>query len=166
MAASTSKKVTIIRFDREPLAGYVNPAVFLQPAGVELLTAAGAVISVPYAEVKSVRFVKEFPSGKGIPERQAFQTRPKSEGLWVRMHFRDGDCLEGILPNNLLQLESSGFTVAPPETSNTQKVYVPRTALAGIQVLGVIGSPLSRKRTKAAAERRQIGLFETAPTEE
>jgi hypothetical protein len=94
-----------------------------------------------------------------MPERQAFLTRPKSEGLWVRMLFHDGNSLEGVLPNNLLLVEPQGFVMAPPDaTGNTQKVFVPRLALRTMQVLGVIGSPL---RTKRAAEgKRQIGLFE------
>lgn len=160
MTASTRKKVTIDRFEREPVHGFVNSQTFVQAESVEVLSVAGAIIAVPWGEVKAVRFVREFLSGKPLLERQAFRTRPKSEGLWVRMQFRDGDSLEGVLPNNLLQLEPAGFTIAPPDAAgNTQKVYVPRTALSGMQVLGVVGSPLRGKRP-AVDQKRQIGLFE------
>ena len=36
LAGSTTKKVLIRRFDREPMAGYVHPQTYLRPNGVEL----------------------------------------------------------------------------------------------------------------------------------
>lgn len=159
MTASTSKKALVERFDREALPGFLNPQGLLQPQGLELLSTAGTIAVIPWTEVKMVRFVREFPAGRPLPERQTFLTRPKSEGLWVRMKFRDGDTLEGVLPNNLLLLENQGFTMAPPDPgANTQKVFVPRQALLALQVLGVVGSPLRDKR--APEPRRQIGLFD------
>lgn len=159
MTVSTSKKALVERFDREALHGFVTTPGSLQPGGLELLSVAGAVSVVPWTEVRMVRFVREFQTGKVMPERQAFLTRPKSEGLWVRLLFRDGSLLEGVLPNNLLLLEPYGFTMVPPDAAgNTQKVFVPRQALQSLQVLGVIGSPLRSKRV--ADGKRQIGLFE------
>ena len=52
MPASTTKKALIRRYDRETLAGYVNPASFLQPDGVELLSDQGHASIVPYREIK------------------------------------------------------------------------------------------------------------------
>ena len=76
------------------------------------------------------------------------------------MKFRDGEVMDGILPNNLLQLGPYGFTVVPPEPySNNQRVFSPREALSEFQVLGVVGSPLKRRKPKTAA-KEQIGLFE------
>jgi hypothetical protein len=106
-----------------------------------------------------VAFVKDFegdPSGRPI-----FLTRPKLEGLWVRMVFQDGEVMDGILPNNLLNWDIAGFTVTPPEPDgNNQKIFVPRQALRGIQVLGVVGSPLRGKRKKTkVGEAEQPSLF-------
>ena len=158
MAASTTKKVVIRRFDRESLPGYVNPAAFLQPEGAELLSEEGNVARVPYLEIKTISFVREFDAGG--PERHVFLTRPKMAGLWVSLKLRDGEVLEGILPNNLLQLEHYGFSLIPPDPfSNTQRLFVPRSSLLSVQVLGVIGSPLKRLRPKPAP-KEQIGLFE------
>jgi hypothetical protein len=155
---STTKKAVLRRFDKEPLVGYVNPLSFLQPTGVELLSPEGNVVLVPHNEVKALAFVRDFES-PSEPGRQMFQTRPKTEGLWVRLQYRDGDITEGIVPNNLLQIETAGFTVIPPEAyGNTQRIFVPRTALRSVQVLGVVGSPLKKKAKPAAKE--QIGLFE------
>ena len=159
MAASTTKKVVIRRFERESLSGYVNPAGFLQPEGAELLSEDGNVSKVPYPEIKTISFVREFEDAAGA-ERHVFKTRPKMAGLWVSLKLRDGEVMEGILPNNLLQLEHYGFSLIPPDPfSNTQRLFVPRPALISVQVLGVIGSPLKRLRPKPAP-KEQIGLFE------
>ena len=73
---------------------------------------------------------------------------------------RDGDVMDGILSNNLLQLEPYGFTFIPPEPySNNQKIFCPREALSEFHVLGVVGSPLTRRRRKEVP-KEQIGLFE------
>ena len=158
MAGSTTKKAIIRRYDREPLSGYVNPISFLQHTGIELLSAEGLVATVPYADVKSVAFVRDFDQ-PAAPERLVFQNRPKMEGLWVRLRFRDGELMEGILPNNLLALEPYGFTVVPPDSyGNQQRIFVPRASLEAIEVLGVVGSPLKRKARPAGKD--QIGLFD------
>jgi len=158
VAASTIKKVLVRRYDRETLAGHVNPAVYLLPEGVELVTTQGNSVIVPYPDVKSVAFVRDFESvGTG---RQVFQTRPKMPGLWVSLEFRDGDRMEGMIPNNLMLLEPAGITVTPPDPfGNQQRIFVPRTSLRAVEVLGVVGSPLRKRKAKPAA-KEQIGLFE------
>ncbi len=160
MAGSTSKKVRINRFEREPLLGFVNPLTYLRPSGVELLTPDGNYAVVPYSEVKAVQFVKDFEPPDPAAERKVFSTRPKMDGLWVRVKFRDGEVMDGILANNLLLMESQGFTVVPPDPySNNQRLFLPRAALAELQVLGVVGSPLRRRKPKPVP-KEQIGLFD------
>jgi hypothetical protein len=159
LAASTTKKALIRRFEKEALSGYVNPFSYLQPTYVELLSEAGNIVSVPYEEIKTVSFVRNFEAGADA-ERQIFQTRPKMEGLWVSLSFRDGEVMQGIMPNNLLQVEPQGFTVIPPDSAgNVQRVFVPRAALQSVEVLGVVGSPLNRRKGKPAP-KDQIGLFD------
>jgi hypothetical protein len=160
VSGSTTKKAVIRRFEKEPLSGYVNPLTFLQLTGIELLSPEGNVVLAPYGDVKTVVFVRDFDAA---PEsgRQVFQTRPKTEGLWVRLEYRDGDVAEGILPNNLLQIETHGFTIIPPDAyGNVQRLFVPRMALRSVQVLGVVGSPLKLKKKAKPAAKEQIGLFE------
>ncbi len=141
------------------MPGFVNPASFLQPGGVELLSGDGHAAAVPYGEIKFVSFVREF-EGEGEPERPNFQTRPKVAGLWVNLRFRDGSLLEGIIPNNLMLLEPLGFTVTPPDSAgNLQRLWVPRHSLMAVEVLGVVGSPLRQRKPKPAA-KDQIGLFD------
>lgn len=149
----------ITRFEREILLGFVSPATYLTPAGLELLSISGTVLIVPYDEIKTVSFVRDFRQGEPRKEMRAFTARPKMEGLWLRMRFRDGDSMDGVLSNNLLLLDGNGFTVIPPDPGfQNQRIFVPRAALAQVQVLGVIGSPLRASRRKAAV-KDQIELF-------
>ena len=151
------------RFDREPLTGFVSAHTYQLPAGIELLRPDGEVALVPYSEIKTVSFVKDFEGAREEFEARLFQTRPKMEGLWVRLQFRDGEQMDGVLPNNLLLLDRQGFTVTPPVPySNNQRVFVPREALQSVQILGVVNSPL-RKKTRVKPEEDtgvQPGLFE------
>ena len=81
--------------------------------------------------------------------------------LWLRLHFRDGESLEGTAPNNLLQNEPSGFTITPPDpTFQNQRVFVPREALTRIEVLGVIGSSLRRPAKPQPDRDKQLQMFE------
>jgi hypothetical protein len=165
LAASTTKKVVVRRFDREPLTGFVSTHTYQQPSGIELLKPEGDLTVVSYSEIKTVCFVRDFDGFREPLEARLFQTRPKMEGLWVRMKFRDGDVLDGILPNNLLLLDRQGFTFTPPEPySNNQRVFVPREALLTIEVLSVVGSALRKvpagRRVKAVDAAAQPGLFE------
>jgi len=160
LGVSTHKKVLVSRFDREPLAGFVNPQGYQQADGLELMTQSGSVSLVPYSEVKLVCFVRDFQQGEPRKELRLFTTRPKMEGLWLRMHFRDGDAMDGILSNNLLQLEPYGFSVVPPDPGfQNQRVFVPKAALARIHVLGVVGSPLRQPRKPKLTPKEQIEMF-------
>lgn len=160
MSGSTTKKVIVERFEREPLRGFVNPQTWLLAAGVEVLTTEGNIVVAPFDQVKVVIFVKDIDGPRFSGERRSYSTRPKNEGLWVRMLFRDGDHLDGLLPNNLLGLEAQGFTVAPPDPgSNAQRIFAPKAGLTAIKVLGVIGGPL-RRRKRVPPSEDQIRLFD------
>jgi len=140
---------------RDSLNGYVGP-VFIADGRLEILNTSGNLVTIDLDEVKGVYFVREF----GDPDltRKTFTTRPRSEGLWVRLTFRDNEVLEGMMPNNLTQLAPEGFFINPPDTrSNTQRIFVPRSALTELTVLAVIGSANRKKRT--AADTRQVPMF-------
>ena len=150
----------VTRFDREPLAGFVNPQSYLQAEGLELLSQGGAVSVVPYLDIKLVCFVRDFQQGEPRKELRLFTTRPKMEGLWVRMRFRDGDVMDGMLSNNLLQMDSYGLSVVPPDPGfQNQRIFVPKAALSTVQVLGVVGSPLRIRKPKPAA-KEQLEMFD------
>jgi hypothetical protein len=68
--------------------------------------------------------------------------------------------MDGVLANNLLQFDPYGFSVIPPDPGfQNQRVFVPKTALSAIQVLGVVGSPLRIKKSKPVS-KEQLEMFE------
>jgi hypothetical protein len=160
LAGSTSKKIIAVRFQGEAVQGFVNPPTYLQETGMELITSSGAVVTIPYEDVKAVCFVKDFETVPVWKENRAFSNRPKLEGLWIRLHFRDGDTLEGIIANDLLLMEEHGLSVAPPDAGFQNRVFIPRQAVSRIQVLGVVGSPLRRRAAPKPSAKEQLKMFE------
>ena len=161
-ASSTNKKVVVIRFDREPLSGVVNPGGFGDSGPVEILSSTGNLIRAALEEIKAICFVKDLPAPDTWQANRLFSVRPKGGGLWLRFRFRDQDSMDGVVPNNLLSLETNGFTVVPPDPSFfNQRIFVPRLAVVEAQVMGVIGSPLRQVATKKTkpASPAQIELF-------
>jgi hypothetical protein len=168
MASSTNKRVLVVRFDREPVTGVVNPAVLFQDGFLEVLSLGGNLITIPATEAKAVCFVKDLPTTEVWKPNRFFTVRPKMEGLWLRLRFRDEDAMDGVAPNNLLLLEPNGFQVIPPDPAFlNQRIFIPKSALLETQVLGVIGSPLRRGAASVTAARKrpaavgQIGLFDS-----
>lgn len=158
---STHKKVIIRKFDRDTINGYVAPDKFVVEGKVEMLNTAGNVVSIELKDVKGIYFVRDFGEPDAL-NRKTFTTRPRTEGLWVRLRFRDNDVVEGMMPNDLTQVTAEGYLINPPDTrSNTQRIFVPRTALAQLTVLAVIGGAAGRRRrpAAAAADARQVPLF-------
>jgi hypothetical protein len=163
MASSTNKKVLVARFDRETLAGFVQTPGGFSAGDLELLTPEGSVVRLPYSEIKAVCFVRDFPDGERWRQHRAFVTRPKSQGLWLRLLFRDQDSIEGLVANNLMLLDPPGFNIIPPDPSfQNQRIFVPRAALTEVQVLSVVGSQLRRPARKAPEKAKdQISLFDS-----
>jgi hypothetical protein len=155
---STHKKVIVRKLDRDTLNGYVAPANFLREGKLELLNTSGTVVAIELTEIKGVYFVRDFMDA-GAPTRKTFTSRPRTEGLWVRLRFKDGEALEAMMPNDLALTLAEGFLVNPPDLrSNTQRIFVPRSALDSLEVLAVIGSA-RRHRPTTAADVRQVPMF-------
>ena len=143
--------------DRDSVSGYVSPADFVNEGKLEILNTSGTVIAVDLREIKGVYFVREFGDSESLT-RKTFTSRPRSEGLWVRLRFKDSEVLEGLMPADLTQNMPEGFLVNPPDQrSNTQRIFVPRTALESLTVLAVIGAT---RRKRAAQDQRQVPMFE------
>lgn len=156
---STHKKVIVRKMDRDSINGYVG-ATFVLDGRLEMLNLAGNVVQIDLDDIKGVYFVREFGDSESLV-RKTFTTRPRSEGLWVRLKFRDNEMVEGMMPNNLTQIGPEGFLIIPPDTrSNTQRIFVPRTALSELTVLAVIGGATSRRKAAAADDARQVQLFD------
>ena len=158
---SSHKKVIVRRFTGDLLPGYLAASHFLEaPASdtrtaqtsdwtLHLLDLSGRIVPVRLGEVKTVCYVRDFnlPDTKD-PERllrRSFLARPRGEGLWVRVAFRSGDSLEGLAPTDLTLADDfmadRGIQISPPDTrSNTQRVFIPRSAITEMQVLAVVTS--------------------------
>jgi hypothetical protein len=159
VASSTTKQVYVRRFDEALMAGYVNPKTYLRPEGLELLDREAQLHLLPYRSIKIVYFVRDFDEASIAEAKTAFQSRPKSGGLWIELEFRDGDSLECLLNNDLLQVGVHGITAMPPDSkSSAQLVFVPRDALEGVKVHGVIGRP-ARAAGRREPARDQRTLF-------
>jgi hypothetical protein len=163
LAVSTNKKVTVVRFDREALHGFVQMANYLAPEGVELLSPAGTVASIPYGDIKCVCFVKDWDKAENLLEKRTFASRPKQEGLWVKAIWRDGDSIEALLANRLLDLDASGYPVVPPDPgANAQRLFLPKAALSELVVLGVVGAgrkPAAARPAKSGPAQ-QLKMFD------
>lgn len=152
---STHKKVIVRKLDRDAVQGYVAPQ-FIADGRLELLNVAGKVVLIDLAEVKGVYFVREFSADESFA-RKTFATRPRTDGLWVRLKFRDNEVLEGLMSNDLTQALPEGWFVIPPDTrANTQRIFVPRSALESMTVLAVIGGPQARRRRAVPAGQEEL----------
>jgi hypothetical protein len=165
---STYKKVVVRRLDHGLVKGFVDPTSYLDPSGIKMLDREGRALVIPLNEIKGVFFVKDFDGNRQRAERKLFQSRPRLAGLWVKMTFKDTEVLEGLLPSNLVEISPEGFLLTPADLySNNLKIFVPRTALSEINVLGVISDGrlrrLAQKRSglpgESATSEHQMGLF-------
>ena len=156
--ATTHKKVIVRKMDRDSVNGYVG-ASFISEGKLELLNTAGNVVSIELRDIKGVYFVREFGDSESLT-RKTFTSRPRMEGLWVRLRFRDNEIIEGMMPNDLVQDGSEGFSIIPPDTrANTQRIFVPRSALAEMTVLAVIGERKTQRRGRFPDDTRQVPMF-------
>lgn len=152
--ASTHKKVVVLLLNRNAAKGYLNPATLGREETIDLLTLDGEHRSIPLQQAKSVYFVREFKD-PFEPERKTFLSRPKLDGLWVRLRFRDEDVMEGIVANNLLDLLDTGVQLTPPDLhGNVLHMFIPRSALLEMKVLGVVGA--ARRSPRATREIRAV----------
>lgn len=165
-SSSTRKRVVIRKLDKGLIKGFLDPQGYLA-SQMEVLDREGRVVQIPLSEVKGVFFVRDFEGNPDRAERKIFRSRPRLAGLWVRMTFKDSEVLEALLPNNLLEVDPLGFLVTPPDVySNNLRIFIPRTALTEMEVLGVISDGVVRRMSQRAAQARvnavadqQFGLF-------
>ncbi len=123
---------------------------------MDLLTSDGEHESIPLEKIRSIYFVRDFDADFE-PERKVFLSRPKLDGLWVRLRYADNETIEGVVPNDLLSLLDNGVHITPPDlNSPTDRIFIPRSALTELTVLGVVGIA---RRKPAAALAAQPRLF-------
>jgi hypothetical protein len=165
---SAARKPVIVRkLTRDWTSGYAETNPLLDGPQLELLDHSGKLTRIDWDQVKWVCYVREFAGSDGAsreiaqPERllrRRFTSRPRVTGLWMRLQLTDGDEIEGVAANDRSLVEGAGLMLTPPDTrSNTQRVFVPRTAIRELTVLGVIQASSPARQ----AEIAQPKLFES-----
>jgi len=162
--SSTAKRVILYRFDRQPQEGIVNPASYLADDHLELITVQGNLQNVAYAAVKALCFASESGAADLFSAHNLFERRPKVPGLWTRFSFKDGDKLDGILSHSLLDWPAAGYLITPPRSgASRQRVFIPRAALLGTELRGVVGSSAAatalRKKPSREPDQDQLTMF-------
>jgi hypothetical protein len=187
---SAARKPVIVRkLSRDWCAGYAAANPGSAEADLELLDTSGKLIRIAWETVKWVCYVRELSAGESSgpdirrdirndavnPERllrRRFTTKPRMTGLWLHLILTDGDELEGVAANDRSLLDETGLLLTPPDTrSNTQRVFVPRSSIREMTVLGVMGGggktpTLSRQSPGAQPGLFESPLFEIEPDEE
>ena len=154
---STHKKVIVRKIDRDTVNGYVAPVHFVHEGKLEILNTTGNVVAIDVKDIKCVFFVRDFGESDALT-RKTFTTRPRAEGLWVRIRFKDGEVLEGLMPNDLSLTMPEGFLINPPDLrGNVQRMFVPRGAIESLTVLAVIGA--TKRQRRGAADLQQVPMF-------
>lgn len=135
------RKVVVRKLDGEIIKGYVDPTpepVSAKDDKIIVTSLTEEIITVPKNEIKALFFVRKFSGNREYSEVKFFESQPRIDGLWVRLHFFDDEAIEGIVANSINFLVEDGFYLKPPDpNSNNRLMYVVKSALKDFTVLGV-----------------------------
>jgi hypothetical protein len=142
--SSTDQRRVIVRFaNGRTLRGYCTADAH-QAAGnnlperISIRNSSGNVEEVELAGLKAIFFVKTFEGSKDYSEFKVFTHQPSGRGVWVRVHFHDGEVMEGVAPNSLSTFSGTVFSLTPPDPqSNNEIVIVAKSCLKEMQILGL-----------------------------
>lgn len=105
---------------------------------VSVRNVTGKVENIEVSDLKAIFFVKTFEGAQDYSEFKVFTHQPSGKGVWVRVHFHDGEVMEGIAPNSLGTFAGKVFSLTPPDPqSNNENVIVSKKCLKGMQILGL-----------------------------
>jgi hypothetical protein len=128
-----------------------------------MITRDGNLQTVGYGEFKALCFAAENAPADLFNSHNLFERRPKTQGLWARFTFCDGDVLDGLLPHNLLDWPAAGYLIVPPKAGAArQRVFIPRPALRNTEMKGVVGNMAGKRKQGHSAEvdRSQLTMFD------
>ena len=105
---------------------------------VAIRNVVGKLEDVEVSGLKAIFFVKSFEGSQDYSEFKVFTHQPSGKGVWVRIHFHDGEVMEGIAPNSLGTFAGKVFSLTPPDPqSNNETVIVSKNCLKDMQILGL-----------------------------
>lgn len=172
LTMAPAQKKVVVRTFAGPLAwGYLPQGRFVRERTIDLMGIDGRISSLPIKEIKRIAYVRDFNLDDAVdPERigrMVFPARPRGDGVWLRLRFRDDEVLEGLATVDLgfadSLLDDQGLFLTPPDPrSNTQRLFVPRPALQSMEVLGYVTAPSRRLKGKAKSgvtANTQTNLF-------
>jgi hypothetical protein len=162
--AISRKKVIARKLTQDWVAGYLPFSGFFHNGSVELLALDGKILQIEASSLKWICYVRDFNSGEAAnPERllrKNFTGRPRTEGLVLRLHLTDGELIEGLAANDLSLIAGDGLFLTPPDIrSNTQRLWIPRSAIAEMEVLTVIGGTKKKQPPPPKIPEAQESLF-------
>jgi len=151
MAIANKSERVVIQFGTKTLKGYLESPVWNTIE--ELLSNAPAsspetfrirhidsdlVEEISTKEIKAVFYVNTFDGDSDHKHLNFHSRAPVAQGIWMRLQFRDGEVMEGIVHNSLRYLIDPGFFLLPTDPdSNNQLVYVVKNWLVDHRVLGM-----------------------------
>ena len=141
----------VIQFGTETIKGYLEsadcntiedllsnaPLGALETFRIRRLNS-DVVEEISVKDAKAVFYVNCF-DGDSRHKPLNFHTRaPIVQGIWMRLQFRDGEVMEGIVCNSIRYLIDPGFFILPTDPeSNNKFVYVAKSWLTDHRVLGM-----------------------------
>ena len=165
----SSQKKVIIRTLSSVLAwGYLPQTLFVDRNTVPLMATDGRLNPISLNDIKTISYVRDFnlddPANPERLLRRTFPARPRGDGLWLRLTFLDDDILEGLGTLDIASLDSlladRGLLLTPPDPrGNTQRLFVPRSALRSLEVLGFVTAPSKRLAKPTSTANPQPHLF-------
>src|ERR1700723_342392 len=97
---AAQKKVVVRQFNGGVAWGYLPAAGFLENGSITLMEVDGRAKAIDFSNIKTICYVRDFnlddPDDPERLGRRAFPSRPRGEGLWLRLRLLDGDSLEGL----------------------------------------------------------------------
>jgi len=150
-ASTTNSEKIVIQFGTRTVKGYLDSPVcntieeLLRVASHSSLESfrirhleSDAVEEIPTADVKAVFYVHSFDGDPKHNHLNFYSRAPIVHGIWVRLQFRDGEILEGIVYNSIRYLVDPGFFLLPTDPdSNNKLVYVMKSWLVDHRILGI-----------------------------
>lgn len=136
------RKVVIRLLDGELVKGVlVSPRQprWNLPPHIKVRTVDAKLVPIALSETKAIFYVRDFAGNRDYREKKHFMGQPEIKGLWIRLHFKDNEDIEGIIPNSLTSFIGPGFYFKPPDPqSNNELIYVNKKALLDMVVLDVL----------------------------
>jgi hypothetical protein len=145
MPTTTSAKV-VVQLPNGPLKGFVSEEdlATYQSTTMDLeelvmrIAKTDEERSIAVHSAKGIFFVKDFDGNPDQPNIRFHDDSKPAGYLWVRVTFKDGEVLEGMIDNTYDFIAAKGIWITPSDpTSNNWLVYVLKSHLNGFEVLGM-----------------------------